>query len=429
MASRIREALRASFLERSPRVIGSIAVAVVVSGSAFALLLSGGVFADQYRISAQFTDAAGIQAGDEVTVAGLEAGAVKATRIEGDRVILELGIDRGIELSPDTRAEVVIETLLGRRSVNLIDGTGRGAMGQGDVIPVDRTTTPIDITELNDISVDLLEESDMDALNAFLAEVATIASGKDDEVGRILTGLADVAEAVDGRRQELSRLIDSLRVLSTTLGERDDTIVSLIDHLDAVLANLDRHQDDLVRLLEATDSASHETADLIRRNRALLDATLGSLHTDLTVLDRHQVDLAATISYLEQAVEGYASVGYSSGVPNRWANIFVQSLGPLGVDAILGQCGAVDQLIDDLLGTDCAASGNQEGGGAPGGPNDPGSPGGTIPPGGDGSQGGLPGSEGPGQEEEPLPGTIEDLIEDVIGGGDLGGGELGGDLP
>src|SRR5205823_13714557 len=129
--------------------------------------------------------------------------------------------------------------------------------------------------------------------------------------------------------------------------------------------------------------AAHETADLVQRNRGKLDATLDALHTDLAVIDRHQIDLAATIGYLNQAVQGYSSVGYSSGVPNRWANIFVQSLGPAGVDALLGPCGAVDQLIDTILGLNCnnetvpgggafggggSGSGKGGGGGSGGGP-------------------------------------------------------------
>jgi len=136
----------------------------------------------------------------------------------------------------------------------------------------------------------------------------------------------------------------------------------LIDNQDPVLQNLAARQRDIQTLLVATASGSHATADLIRRNRAVLDQTLASLHTDLGVIDQHQVDLAATISYLRVAVQGYQSVGYSQGIPNHWANIFVQSLGPAGVDAILGRCGALDQLIDQLLATNCRNGGGGVGG-------------------------------------------------------------------
>jgi phospholipid/cholesterol/gamma-HCH transport system substrate-binding protein len=415
--ARLRGALRTSFLERSPRIIGAIGLALVLGGSAFALLLTGGVFADTYRVTAYFRDSAGIEPGDEVTVAGLEAGTVKGLRIEDGVVAVDLAVNSDVELTPDTRAEVIVETLLGRKSIDLVVGRGGGRLEDGATIPLDRTSTPIEITELNDISVRLMNASDAEALDSFLAELTAVTEGKATQVRDIITGLNQVTEAIDARRVELSRLVDSLRTLSTALGDKDDTLVSLIDHLDVVLANLARRQQDIELLLTATDSASHETANLVTRNRGVIDATLAALHQDLTVLQRHQLDLAATITYLEQSVQGYSSVGYSQGVPNRWFNIFVQSLGPLGVDAIVGECGAVDQLIDSMLGTDCDEPGDDDGD----------EPIREEPGAGGGGSGGQGGGSAGDADGDGLTDGIDDLMDSVLGGD--GGAETEGVLP
>ena len=141
--------------------------------------------------------------------------------------------------------------------------------------------------------------------------------------------------------------------MSSTLGNRDQTLVSLIDNLNVVLGNLAQRQKALSTLLSSTDISSHQTAGLVSRNRTVLDSTLNFLHQDLGVLARHQLDLAAAVDYLQTAVKGYSSVGYSNGVPNTWANIFVQSLGPAGVDQLLGKCGTVDHFFDYFFGTNC----------------------------------------------------------------------------
>jgi phospholipid/cholesterol/gamma-HCH transport system substrate-binding protein len=355
-----------SFLERNQRLIGAIGIAALLAGSLFALLLTGGVFARTYHVTGYFTDAAGILPGDKVTVAGLPAGTVKGLRIEKSSVAIDLAVNRGVQLPADSGAAVVIQTLLGKRSVSVIAGQSKEHLKDGSVIPLDRTTTPVDITQLNDISVRLLNGSDAQALNTLMDEVTKVTTGKQQQVEQLISGLADLTAAVDSRREQLARLLDSLRTLSTVLGDKNDTIVSLIDNLNPVLANLAQRQQQIQTLLVATDSASHQTADLVVRNRKVLDGALGSLHQVFGVIDKHQVDLAAAISYLEDAVQGYQSVGYSGGncgevdsqscaqgSPNDWANIFVQSLGPAGVDALLGKCGAVDQLIDQILGTDC----------------------------------------------------------------------------
>ena len=407
----LRGWLQTSFLERNQRLIGILGVSAILVGTAVALLLSGGVFAKTYPVTAVFADAAGIAGGDKVTVAGLDAGIVKGVHIDGSQVVMDLAVNRGVDLPGDSSAEVVVQTLLGKRVVSLVAGTDRShTLEEVGAIPRTRTTTPIDITDLNDISVRLLDKSDAGALNTLLEEVTTITKGKRVEVTNLVSGLADLTQAVNERKSDLSSLITSFSTVSTTLGERNDTIVSLIDNLTPVLQNLADHQQDLTRLLVATDQATHETANLILRNRPVLDRTLRSLHEDLQVLSDHQLDLAGGITYLEQSVQGYASVAYSTGncgtqpppcergVPNRWANIFVQSLGPLGIDAILGECGLVDQLIDQILGTDCndfgtAAKGQQSG---------------TLKP--------TKTPVLPKLPEAPLPGNLGDLVNSALGG-------------
>ena len=411
-AKGLRGWLQTSFLERNQRLIGIISVILILLGTGVALLLSGGVFARTYPVEAHFADAGGIASGDAVTVAGLEAGTVKGLEIEGGQVVITLAVNRGVELPADSSANVVIQTLLGKRAVSLVAGTDRQrTLQEVRVIPVARTSTPIDITDLNDISVRLLNGSDAEALNQLLREVTDITQGKRVEIANLVSGLADVTQAVEDRKAELGGLISAFSKLSTTLGERDDTIISLIDNLNPVLANLAAHQQDLERLLVTTDAASHETADLIERNRPVLDRTLESLHEDLNVLSRHQLDLAAGLSYLEDSVQGYASVAYSDGncgqrpppcnrgVPNRWANIFVQSLGPAGVDAILGECGLVDQLIDQILGTNCQDFGSSA-------KRKRSSSQAT-------QQAGLPLPKLP---EAPLPGNLGDLVNSAVGG-------------
>lgn len=343
---------RGSFLEKNQLIIGILASLFVLGGSSFAILLSGGAFAKSYSVDAQFTDAAGIKVGDKVRVAGLEAGRVSGVQIEDGLVSVTLEIDQGVEMPADSDAEITIETLLGRKTVTLVAGDSSEPLADGDVIPVERTRTPVDIIELADTSVRLLEESDADALETFMEEITKISKGKEQQVTTLVKGLGDVMVAVDSRRQELGRLIESLHTISATFAERDDTLISLIDNYDVVLSNLAERTNDLQELLESTDSASFEVASMVKRNRATIDSALKGLGKTLTVVDKHQADLAAAIPYLEASVRGYSSVGYSQGVPNRWANIFVQSLGPLGIDSILGPCGAMDQALDDLLGPD-----------------------------------------------------------------------------
>lgn len=410
---RVRDGLQRSFLERNQVLIGAIAAALVLGGSAFALMLSSGAFRRTYTVEARFADAAGIKGGDDLLVAGLEAGKVDGVEIEDGAVTVTLNVDEHIAMPRDAGAEIVVATLMGKKAVELSGGTREGPkLGDGDVIPLAQTRTPVEILDLQDASVPVLERSDAAAFQTMLNEITAVTEGKRAEITDLIEGLTDTTRAVDQRGAELSRLLESLDTLSKTFADRDDTLVTLIDDLDIVLANLAERRTEVERLLQATDSASHETASLVARNRVALDGALAGLHESLQVLGRHQMDLAATVSYLEQAVEGYASVGFSQGTKNRWANIFVQSLGPLGIDAFTGPCGAFDQALDGLLGKDkrdCpdrAEYGDQSDG-------DP------QPGGGSATLAPRETAESDTAAEAPVPGDLGDILGNVIGDPDL----------
>jgi phospholipid/cholesterol/gamma-HCH transport system substrate-binding protein len=407
-----------SFLERNQMIIGVLAATFVLGGSAFALLLSGGVFADTYSVTAYFSDAAGLKSGDDVKVAGLDAGKVGAVEIEDGKVAVQLKVNSDVEMPADSTAEIAIETLLGKKNVTLFSGSSSSLLADGDEIGIESTRTPVDLIQLADTSVDLLEASDADALQTFMEEVTKITSGKRTQITTLVNGLADVSAAIDSRSTELSRLIDSLRTVSGTFAERDETLVNMIDNYDVVLGNLAERTDDLQSLLENTDLAAHEVASMVRRNRPELDSALNGLHLTLTEVEKHQTDLAATISYLNDSVRGYQSVGYSQGVPNRWANIFVQSLGPAGMDAAFGPCGTFDQALDQLLGPDprpCHKRADY---------NDHDDPEEPSP---------IPGkNDGPEEDDdeidvdEGLPGDLGDLLDSITGSTGLGAALRGG---
>src|SRR5438270_3751916 len=145
-----RDRLQKSFLERNTKVIGLIGVALIVTFTIIALLLQGGFLTGRYTVHAVFTDAAGIQTGDRVTVAGLVAGRVNGLHVQNGHVVIDLGVNNGIDMTRDSRAVIHIETILGRRSVELVDGSDRKALENGDYISVQQTETPVDITNLND---------------------------------------------------------------------------------------------------------------------------------------------------------------------------------------------------------------------------------------------------------------------------------------
>ncbi|WCO65011.1 MCE family protein [Iamia majanohamensis] len=374
-----------SFTERNPVPIGVVVVVLIAALTGGALLLDAGALADRYQVQARFPDSAGVTPGTPVRVAGVASGEVDSVRQAGPEVEVVLLVDAGIELPADTRADIVVETLLGTKSVRLVAGDDwDDPLQDGDTIT--ETSTPTEALDLQNIGTPLLEETDGEAIDTLIATVDEITDGKRQDVTDIITGLQRLASTVNAREEEARRLVDSTRTLSATLADRDDDLLAAVDDLNVVVDTLVQRRVELVRLLEDTSASARRIADLVEGREGEIDRVLDDLHTSLEVVGRHQVDLAQSVALVSSAIEGFASIGYPGPeeAPADFVNIYAQLLGPLGPDVIFGSCGALDTALDLTLGPDPVADCDSRTGPLPGsqGPGQPGSGGapGTAEP-------------------------------------------------
>lgn len=365
-----------SFTERNPVAIGAVVVVLIGTFTAGSLMLNSGALADRYSVRARFPDSAGITPGSQVKVAGITSGEVESVRQAGTEVEVVLGVDAGIELPADTRADIVVDTLLGSKSVRLVPGEEWDDLLEEDAV-ITETTTPTEALDLQNIGAPLLEETDGEAIDSLIDTVLTITEGKRDDVADILDGLEDLAVTVNTREEEARGLIDSTRTLTETLDARDEELLDAVDDLNVVVGTLVDRRVELVELLEQTTEAATRIGDLVEGNQPELDRILDELHEDLRIVGRHQVDLAQSVALVSNAIQGFASVGYSGHdeVPNTWANLYAQLLGPIGPDILLGSCGALDTALDLALGPDPIADCDERTGPLSGsaGPGQPGS--------------------------------------------------------
>lgn len=369
-----------SFTERNPVVIGVVVVTVIAVVTSGALLLNSGALADRYQVRARFPDSAGITPGTQVRVAGITSGAVDSVEQAGSEVEVVLLVDDGVELPADTRADIVVDTLLGSKSVRLVPGDDWDTLLQEDSV-ITETTTPTEALDLQNIGAPLLEETDGEAIDTLIGTVLRITEGKRDDVSDILDGLEDLARTVNSREQEARSLIDATDTLTATLDARDDDLLDAVDDLNVVVDTLVRRRAELVALLQQTSEAASRITGIVEGQGPELDRILDELHADLEIVGRHQVDLAQSVALVSSAIRGFASVGYSGEElePHPWANLYAQLLGPIGPDVLLGSCGALDTALDLALGPDPVADCDERTGPMAGtaGPGQPGSGGAT----------------------------------------------------
>jgi phospholipid/cholesterol/gamma-HCH transport system substrate-binding protein len=342
-------------LDKNHALIGLVVILVIAVGTLFAVGATAGILVRGDRMEVELADAAGLKRGDFVFVAGYRAGEVLSVDIDGDIVRAEFSLTAP-EIPADSTASVILSNTLGKRGLSITPGTSSQHLTEGDVIPLSRTSTPVDLPELGDRATELLGGLDVDAMQEVTTALADITEGTREEVEGLLVGIEDVSTIVSDRRDEIEAVLDRAYTLVDAAADKDAEIVAIIDDFGQVLSRLVERRDDITRLLQETTAQSTASASFIADNRAQIDRVLASFHEDLAIVDQHQVDLAHTFAYLGVSLEGFSSIGVSNGEARTdnayWGNVFVTGLGSVGIGAVFECGGALDALFTRAFGPD-----------------------------------------------------------------------------
>ena len=371
--------------ERNPKVVGLIAIVVMIVFILGILFLNRSLFSSGYTVEARFANAAGISKGTQVMVAGVNVGTVTSVEVHGNGVDAQLSVNNSVQLPHVTTAAIEVETLLGVVDVTLTPVSGWDEPLKPGAFITD-TSVPTEFYQLQNTAHTLLAKSNAQALNSLVTSLASITKDKQTQVAQIIAGLGALTTTVDQRSAQVSQLIDSANTLSSTLAGRDQQLLSVVNNLDTVSTGLAAHNQDLANLITNVDAMAGQTNSLVSQDAPALNALLSSLHADLTVVGQHQEDLAEGVSYLGGALKGFQSIAYSGSTPVPWGNIYTNPASLTSTFGVIGPCGAFDQALNQALGPDPLACDDQTGPlPGEGSESEPG--GGTSQPTGSGSTG------------------------------------------
>jgi phospholipid/cholesterol/gamma-HCH transport system substrate-binding protein len=367
-----------SFTERNPKRVGLVAVSVMVVFILGILFLNRSIFESGYNVTARFPNAAGIAKGTDVMVAGVKVGTVTGVKVHGNSVDATMSVSHSVQLPHDTTAAIEVETLLGVVDVTLQPVSGWSEPLKSGTLITD-TSVPTEFYQLQNNAHALLSKTDAKALNNLVQSLATITKNKQTQVAQIISGLGALTTTVDQRSGQVSQLIDSANTLSSSLAGRAQELVSIVNNLNTVSTGLAAHSTDLSSLITNVDAMATQTNSLVSADSPALNALLASLHADLGVIGQHQEDLAEGVTYLGSALKGFASIAYAGTQQVSWANIYVNATSLTNTFGVIGPCGTLDQVLNEVLGPDPASCADQTGP-LPGPGSNPSSAGATAGP-------------------------------------------------
>jgi phospholipid/cholesterol/gamma-HCH transport system substrate-binding protein len=280
------------FRERNPVVVGAVSLAAVIGLILLAFnadklpIIGGG---DTYY--ADFSEAGGLKANDEVRIAGVRVGKVDSVSLDGDHVKVAFRIQDDADFGTDTRAAIKVKTLLGAMYLSL-EPAGSGQLSAGSEIPTTRTSSPYDVVQAFSGLARTSERIDTHRLSASLTTLADLTRSTPQNFREALSGVSALSTNLAARNEQIGTLLQNLRTVTTTLNARDQDIVGLMRDSAVLFKALDKRREAVHNLLRSTSQLSVELTRLVRQSRADLKPALTHLSDVVDVLnkDSDQID-------------------------------------------------------------------------------------------------------------------------------------------
>jgi phospholipid/cholesterol/gamma-HCH transport system substrate-binding protein len=248
---------------------------------------------DTYR--AVFSDVTGLEAGDDIRVAGVRVGEVEGIRIK-DRTLAEVTFTVSADrpLLSGTGAVVRYRNLVGQRYVALTEGTGDNTrLRPGATIPLSRTQPALDLNALLNGFKPLFAALSPQDVNQLATEIIKTLQGEGGTVDSLLMHTASLTTTLAGRDELIGSVIDNLNTVLAQLDKRGGRFSELLEQLRRVVSGLSADRKPIGRSLVSIGDLTEATSGLLKDARPPLKDDIAEL-----------TDLTGTLNDNEKTVEG-----------------------------------------------------------------------------------------------------------------------------
>ena len=286
-----------------------------------ALLLAGGVAVlarniafKPTTITAYFTSATAIYPGDDVRVAGVRVGTIKAIEPMGTKAKMTLTVDRAVPIPADARAVVVASNLVGARYIQLAPAYGAQGepagptMNDGAVIDTDRTAVPVEWDQVKEqltrLATDLgpaLDQS-TSSVGRFIDSAAGALAGNGEKLRDTIAQLSGLSRILADGSGNIVDIIENLQTFVTALRDSNVQIVQFQDRLATVAGVLDGSRSDLDAALTNLSSAVVDVKRFVTGSRNQTAEQIGRLSDVVRNLSENQASLKNLLHVAPNAI-------------------------------------------------------------------------------------------------------------------------------
>ncbi|WP_137875857.1 MlaD family protein [Rhodococcus sp. Q] len=227
--------------------------------------------------SALFTDASGLQEGDDVRMAGVRVGRVDAVTLDGTVARVAFRVEADQLLFGNTKASITYQNVIGQRylGLSLGDFDDPRILEAGSEIPVERTEPSFDISALLNGFEPLFSVLDPEQVDNISSAVIAALQGDTGSVAALVAQTSSLAEALAGPDKVLGDVIVGLDTVVGSLAAQRGDLDSVITQSQAILTSLSTRRDQLTDQLTRIATVAGSVATLADSAQPEVDQVLG----------------------------------------------------------------------------------------------------------------------------------------------------------
>lgn len=271
-------------------------VVTALATTVLALTIANSSLGDTTHYRARFTDVAGLLPGSDVRIAGVKVGTVDEIAVVDRRVAeVRFSVQRDQPVPASVTAAVLYKNLIGQRYLSLAQGTGPpgAVLAPDDVIPIERTKPPLNLTVLFNGFRPLFAALDPEQINKLSFEIVQVLQGQGGTVHSLLASTASLTSEIADRDQVIGEVITNLNTVLGTVSARDAQLSELISSLQSLVSGLAADREPIGNALASIADLSTVTAGFVADARP-------ALRDDI----RYLGDLSATLADSQQVIDG-----------------------------------------------------------------------------------------------------------------------------
>jgi phospholipid/cholesterol/gamma-HCH transport system substrate-binding protein len=282
-----------------------LAIFVVVTTIATALLavtIGNISFNATTKYKAVFTDAVGLNKGDDIRIAGVKVGQVDKIALYQDTLaMVSFSVDSDQVLDESTKATLRYRNLVGNRYIALTDGVGGGArMKKNSVIPKERTAPALDLSVLFNGFKPLFTALTPADVNQFAFEVIKVLQGEGGTIESLLAKTASLTTTLADADQVIGDLITNLTSTLQIVSQRQQNFSQLLVNLQQFITGLSQDINPLLNSVGSINSLNNKTAGLLQQTRVPIKSDLDRLRTIASTLDDTQAIWVKTLQNMPE---------------------------------------------------------------------------------------------------------------------------------